>query len=241
MNFAVTVAPGSAIEIYGQQLADEAGQPAGFPFPSQLNGTQVFMGGRALPLLYVSGGQVNAQVPFDLPINSTQQLIVRRDASLSVPQDVVVAPTDPAVYTQDRSGTGLGLIATADYKLITNDNPPRQGDVVLIYSNGLGAVNPPIITGTPASLTGPLSQTTNAVHVTIGGVDAPVSFAGIAPGYSDLYQVNAAVPCYADADVLVTLTAAGRTSRPVRMSRPGRPAATPGEATPGVPCVSTAQ
>ena len=42
--------------------------------------------------------------------------------------------------------------------------------------------------------TSPLSVATNAVAASIGGVPAPVTFAGLAPGIPGLYQINIQVP-----------------------------------------------
>jgi uncharacterized protein (TIGR03437 family) len=45
-----------------------------------------------------------------------------------------------------------------------------------------------------ASPSAPLAQTKDPVTVTIGGKTAPVQFAGLAPGFVGLYQINAVVP-----------------------------------------------
>jgi uncharacterized protein (TIGR03437 family) len=214
------ISPGGLVSIYGQQLADQAGEPGGLPFPKQINGTQVFLAGQALPLRYVGSGQVNAQVPFELAPNTQVQLLVQRGTTLSVPQDVVVAEAQPGVYTQDQSGKGAGVIANGiTNTLITPANPARVGDVVVIYCNGLGAVNPPVASGTPAPAGGPLSRTVNPLNVTIGGIPAKVTFSGLVPGYPDLYQVNAEVPGVTPGDqVPVVLNIAGQTSPPVTMA-----------------------
>lgn len=215
------IAPGGNVSIYGQGLADQPAQPSGSPFPTSLSGTQVLMGGIPLPLRYVGSGQINAQIPFGLAINTQQQLIVQRDNTISVPQDVVVAPAQPAVYTQDQSGTGPGVIVDAiTGALVTSTAPAHVGDTVVIYCNGLGAVTPPIPTGTPAPAAGPLSQTNNPVTITIGGISATVNFAGLAPGFPDLYQVNAVVPpgVQAGNSVPVILNVAGQTSPTVTMT-----------------------
>jgi uncharacterized protein (TIGR03437 family) len=215
------ISPGGLVSIFGQQLADTTGQPDTIPFPTQLNGTQVLMGGKPLPLRFVGSGQVNAQVPFELGINSQQQLLVQRGTTLSVPQDVVVAAAQPAVYTQDQSGKGAGVIVNGiTNALITSNNPVKVGDVIVIYCNGLGAVIPPVPSGAPAPPNGPLSRTQNPLTVTIGGVPARVDFAGLAPGYPDLYQVNAVVPAgLAPGDnVPVVLNIAAQSSPPVTIS-----------------------
>jgi len=175
----------------------------------------VLMGGVALPLRYVGGTQINAQVPFGLGIDTQQQLIVQNGNSLSVPQSLVVAAAQPGIYTQDLSGKGPGIITdyTTGNQEITASNPAHVGDTLVIYCNGLGAVSPAVPTGTPAP-TDTLTQTTNAVTVTIGGVSEVAQFAGLAPGYPDLYQVNAAVPAGVQpgSAVPVVLTVAGQSS-----------------------------
>jgi uncharacterized protein (TIGR03437 family) len=133
---------------------------------------------------------------------------------------VIVAAAQPAVYTQDQSGKGPGVIVNGSTnKLIDASNPAAVGDVVVIYCNGLGAVNPSVQSGTPAPLTGPLSRTVNPLTVTIGGIDAQVNFAGLVPGYPDLYQANVMVPKgVAGPAVPVVLTIAGQISPPVAIA-----------------------
>ena len=147
--------------------------------------------------------------------------MVQRDNTLSTPQDVVVAPAQPAVYTQDQSGSGPGVIVDFNAgALVTASAPARVGDTVIIYCNGLGTVTPPIPTGQPAPAGGPLSVTNNPVSITIGGISATVTFAGLAPGFPDLYQVNAVVPAgvVAGPSVPVVLSVAGQTSPAVTLA-----------------------
>ena len=100
--------------------------------------------------------------------------------------------------------------------LITPSNPASTGDALLIFSTGLGTVSPPVTAGeaTPAAT---LSHTDNTVTVTVGGKSANVLFAGLAPGFVGLYQVNVTVPGgIAPANnVPVVMTAAGASSLPV--------------------------
>ena len=217
-SFASTfVAPGGFVAVFGQEMAGATSQSNTLPLPSQVSGTQVLMAGRPLPLLYVAPGQINAQVPFNLAVNSTQQLVVMRGSSISVPQDVVVAAAQPAVYTQDQSGSGPGVIVDVNNALLTASNPAKAGDIVVIYCNGLGAVNPPVPEGVAA--TG-LSSTVNPLTATIGGIPATVQFAGLTPGIPGLYQVNAVVPAGlpSGTQVPVVLTIAGQSSPPVTMA-----------------------
>jgi uncharacterized protein (TIGR03437 family) len=65
-----------------------------------------------------------------------------------------------------------------------------RGQYITVYCSGLGAVQSPPATGAAAS-----GQTTVATpSMTIGGFAVTPSFAGLAPGFVGLYQVNAPVP-----------------------------------------------
>jgi uncharacterized protein (TIGR03437 family) len=215
------IAPGGLVSIYGQQLSGSSTTSGTAPFPTDVNGTQVLLGGTPLPLRYVGSGQINAQVPFGLGINTEQQLVVLNGPTLSMPQSVVVAAAQPGIYTQNQSGSGLGVIVDSNTgSEITSASPASVGDVIVIYCNGLGSVNPAIATGTAAPLSGPPSQTVNPVTMTIGGVNAAVQFAGLVPGYPDLYQVNAVVPVgiTTGSSVAVVLSVAGQSSPAVTIA-----------------------
>jgi len=220
-SFAATgvLAPGALISVFGSGLAGAPASGSGSPLPTDLSGTQVSLGGQVLPLLYASDGQVNAQAPYGLPINTELQLQVKRGTSLSVPQSLTVAPAQPAVFTIDQSGHGQGAIVNVANVVVDAGAPAASGDTVVIYCTGLGAVSPPVAAGVPASTT-TLSQTVNDVTVTIGGQAAAVAFAGLAPGFSGLYQVNAVVPAGlpSGAEVPVVLQVAGQTGPAVTIA-----------------------
>jgi uncharacterized protein (TIGR03437 family) len=98
-------------------------------------------------------------------------------------------------------------------------NPAAAGDVVIIYCSGLGRVDPPVEAGQAAPLN-PLSRTVLPVTLRIGGVTADVSFAGLAPDFSGLYQINATVPAGVAAgnEVTVDLDVAQQRSPQVTMA-----------------------
>jgi uncharacterized protein (TIGR03437 family) len=191
------LAPGSLISIFGSHLADSLGKAQTFPLPSDLNTTEVIVGGQSLPLVFVSESQVNAIIPYDLPVNATQQVIVTRGSAISLPEPVSILASESGVFTRDNTGKGNGIVVAAytdgSQALVDSTNPVKAGDVVVIYATGLGEVDPRVIAGT-ATPVSPLSYTVTPVTVTIGGVPAPVFFAGLTPGFAGLYQVNATVP-----------------------------------------------
>ncbi len=206
--------PGTIVSIFGQNLSTEpisAGQAAlGLPLPTELAGTEISLGGRRLPLLFSREDQVNAIVPFELTdrLNESLPLLVRRtDAqSVSVSEPVSVMVARPGVFTQNQSGIGPGAIQNVDFQTVTQANPVKEGDAVIIYCSGLGEVTPPVASGTAA----PGSPW---VTVTIGGLAAQILFAGLTPTFASLYQVNAVVPQgVAQGEVEVAVSIAGQTS-----------------------------
>ncbi|MBI2686161.1 MAG: hypothetical protein HYX27_07585 [Acidobacteria bacterium] len=216
----VPIAPGSLITLYGTRLADATGQAPRVPLPTSLNGTEVRLGDRPLPLLYTSDGQLNAQVPYDVPVDTQHQISVKRGDTIAVPETLTVATAQPGIFTQSQTGSGQGAIVKQDG--VTPAEPGKavaRGEAVVIYCSGLGPVNPAVEAGRAAP-SSPLSRVVNPVTVVIGGREAQVLFAGLAPGFSGLYQVNAIVPANAatgDA-VEVTVETAGQRSRPVTIS-----------------------
>jgi uncharacterized protein (TIGR03437 family) len=216
------IAPGTLISIFGSNLADPQGQ----------NPTQVMLGNLQLPLLYTGTGQVNAQVPYNVTLNTAAQLTVQRGNALSAPQQLVVASAQPGIFTMDESGTGAGAIFNSVGKPVAQ-NPAAVGDIIVIYCTGLGAVSPPIAAGVPPPVS-PLSQTVGTVTVTINGVNvSQVLYSGLTPGSPGVYQLNVVVPVGADAgnaaNVPVTMTINGYESRPVLIPRPRPSGSTPGD------------
>ncbi|MEP6962511.1 MAG: hypothetical protein ABI995_10545 [Acidobacteriota bacterium] len=218
------LAPGSFISIYGSNLSNGLTEATTNPYGTTLGNTQVFLGPRELPLKFVFNTQVNAIIPYDVPINSTQQLLVVNGTSLSLPEKVVITAAQPALFTKNQGGTGEGIIVgiKADGSrgyIISPSDRVTGGDYLVIYVAGLGAVTPPVAPGLAAP-NSPLSWTDNPVTVTIGGVDARVDFSGLAPGFPGVYQVNALVPAGIPPGVEVPLivTSAGKSSTVVTIS-----------------------
>jgi uncharacterized protein (TIGR03437 family) len=215
------LAPGGFTSIYGVHLSAGQNPALSLPLATQLGSTQVVLGGRPLPLQYTSDGQVNAVIPYDIPPNSTQQLIVTNGPALSVPETIVIATAQPAVFAQgDGSGVVFGVKkgATAQI-LVDKDHPVSAGDAIVIYCAGLGPVSPPVAAGSAAP-SSPPATTVNPVTVTIGGKTAQVFFGGLVGGFAGLYQVNAFIPkgITPGNAVPLVVTVAGFESAPVTLA-----------------------
>jgi uncharacterized protein (TIGR03437 family) len=211
-DFTSSPALGLLVSIFGSGLADGVLGDSGVPLPPQLGSTSVTLSGRTLPLLYVSANQVNVAIPYDVQVDSAQQLVVLRGNAVSVPVPLAVYDDEPAILSVPGNGSGQGLIFNAVTGVLADMNAPATaGDVLVIYTVGLGAVNPTITIEDGAPLS-PLSRTVAPVTVTIGGVPAPVAFSGLTPEYVGLYQVNLVVPSgiAPGSQVPVTLSVAGK-------------------------------
>jgi uncharacterized protein (TIGR03437 family) len=239
------LAPGELILIKGSGLADTQAVATVTPLSQQLAGASVYMGGAFANLLYANSNQLIGQVPFSVPVNTSQQILLQRDNTLGVPNATIVAAAQPAVFTADGSGTGQALVyqANADgqaVNLANSSNPVQPGGTVIIYCAGLGAVDQQ-------------GNVSNPVSVFIGGQNAPVAYAGVAlpasypaggapmllgvvsSGLGGLYQITAMVPGgIAAGPATVILGSANQTSQTgVTMIVGGQGSATPPSITPG--------
>jgi uncharacterized protein (TIGR03437 family) len=181
--FPLSLAPGMFIAIYGQLLAAQPAQATGLPFPTQLSDAQVSFSGTPILLSYASPAQINGVIP-DSATSGIATLMVSNGAGKRT-VNVFVEAAVPAIFTLDGSGTGpAAAIKAANNGVVSTTNPLHAGDYVELYATGLGA------TTTQNGLEFANQQPT----VTIGGQDCPVTYAGRAPGYVGLDQINCVVP-----------------------------------------------
>jgi minor extracellular serine protease Vpr len=197
------VAPGSIISIFGANLADAPGSATQFPLPlgiivpSLSGGTcavafsfDIPSAGISLPahFHYVSPTQINLQVPWELANYPSATVKVIVNYTYSAEYTLLLANYAPGFFA---SG-GVAAARDSASNAVTSSNPVARGTYVQLYMNGLGPVNNRPADGWPA--TDATSTTTAMPAISIGGQPAIVSFSGLAPGFADLYQVNAVVP-----------------------------------------------
>ena len=217
------IAPGSFISIFGTNLATGLSSSTKLPLETALGGTLALMGDELLPLQFTSTGQINAIVPYDIPVNGTQPLLIQQHNAYSLPQPIPVVVAQPAIFTQNQSGEGAGIMVGVKPDqtqfLVTPATPASAGDALVIYCAGLGAVSPAIPAGSAAP-TSALSHTVNTTTVKLEGQPAQVLFSGLAPGFAGLYQVNVMVPSgiTPGANAPVILTVGGISSSPVTVA-----------------------
>lgn len=186
------IAPGTLIAIYGSNLATATIEAGVTPLPIILGGTKLSINGTDAPLLFVSPGQVNAQVPYEIKVG-TAKLILTANGVPSAPVNFDVAATGPGVFTPQESTHVLAL-NLADGTLNSPQTPARPGQYVTAYLTGQGVVNPAATTGDVAPSAPPFPVPVAPVLVKIGGVTATLQFAGLAPGFIGLMQLNILIP-----------------------------------------------
>jgi uncharacterized protein (TIGR03437 family) len=182
-SFAPDAAPGSLISIFGRNLAPYESPAREFPLPKELDGVTVRVNGQRLPLLFASAHQINAQLTYDSVGTLTMQVVTPNG---TYERSMTVAETAPALFAS-------ASLAHADGRLITVEAPAAAGETIVIYLTGLGRVNGEATAGQPAP-EAPLLTVRAAVQVQVGSEILRPLYAGLAPGFVGLYQVNLQLP-----------------------------------------------
>jgi uncharacterized protein (TIGR03437 family) len=187
------VSPGEIVSLFGAELAPATDSAAAYPLPQTLQGVSVTIGGLTAPLFYVSPGQINFQVPFEIPLGGTSTM-VKRGSQSSVERPVRVIPFSPGIFTA--AGDSLNspiVVHTSDYSLVTAQNPAHASEYLAIFCTGLGVTAASIRSGDPAPpVPTPVLPPVELVDDSRGVGQVP--YAGLAPGFAGLYQVNFQVP-----------------------------------------------
>ena len=201
---AAIAAPGSIISIYGSGMAQATMSAAGLPLPVTLGGAAVTIGGIAAPIFYASPVQINAQVPFQVTAGGAD-VVVKLGGNVVGSSSVTVQSVAPGLFL---GSGGQAAALNQDGSANSPSNPAGVGSVIAVFMTGLGPVDHAVATGAAASVN-PLSHVTGMVSAVIGGQSAQVAFAGLAPGFAGLYQVNVRVPQVAAGSLAVVISVNG--------------------------------
>jgi uncharacterized protein (TIGR03437 family) len=204
-NHVEPLAPNTIASMYGKNLAYAtqsltANEASNGILPTVLPGTgvHILVGGIPANLYYVSPGQINFLIPVNLlpgPINL--QLVIDGLAGPLVPLQLAAAA--PALFQLDLQ---YAVATHADGSVITHSAPAKPGEVVVLYATGLGQTTPPLAyCELPASAAWLEHATDFQLLVDGLAVDShAVLYAGIAPGFAGLYQINVMLPASSGPD-----------------------------------------
>lgn len=193
-SYKPTLAPGEIAALFGAGLATGTEVATQLPLPTTLANVRVMIDGVAAPLFFVSPGQINFQVPRTTAATTIAPSVPSATALIEVFSNgqliragaFQIAPNVPGVFTINASGTG----AAAALDAFTGTPAPfnarqanGQPNIIAVFGTGLG-VDATDVEGNVAG----------SVEATIGGQGAPVSYAGRAPGFVGLNQLNITLP-----------------------------------------------
>jgi uncharacterized protein (TIGR03437 family) len=203
-SFKSPMGAGALVSLFGSQLATATIGASSIPLPTTLANATVFVNNAPAPLIFVSAGQINFQMPFDA--SGQVQVRVDREGQRGNTVTAQVGRRAAGIYTF--AGTPYGIVQNASRSnaFPWPDTPTfagvpkaaaRPGDVLVLYGSGFGPVNPGVATGAAAG-SDTLSRLTENPRVSFGpnffGPFADPLFVGLAPGFVGLYQLNVEVP-----------------------------------------------
>ena len=192
------LAPDSLVSIFGSSLAIATAGAISQPLPISLTDVSVQVNGAPATLLYVSPLQINAQIPAGTAVG-TATVVVTVCGLAAPPFEVQIAAVAPGIFM---TADGHAAAITPTGQTINQSNPAGVGSVVSVFLTGLGTTN--------ASVT-----------ATIGDAAAGVQYAGPAPGYAGLSQVNVVVPNMASGVYPLVITANGVSSNSAQLAIAG--------------------
>ena len=215
----------SIASIYGSDLASET-LAAASPPPTALAGVSVNIRdkegvSRPAPLFMVSPGQVNFLVPSGTPAGAATVVVLRGEKAVAM-GPVSITLVAPGLFAANGGGKG---VAAASVLRVKADGF-QSVEPVAIYDTAQHAFTTAPIDFGPATdqlfliLYGTGIRRAGKVSSAVGGVDAEVLFAGAAPGWAGLDQVNVRLPrsLSGRGAVDVSITADGQNSNALQVS-----------------------
>lgn len=211
-----TLAPNAVVTIYGSNLsfsthALTAADVSKGELPLSLDGVTVYVNGLAANLFYVSPGQVNFLVPYEITA-STATIYVSRRGLAGPAVKVPIATTAPAFFSWNGN---FAVAQHADGTLITPVAAAKGGEVIVLFAAGMGRTSPDISSGYVAQRATWIYYLSQ-LQIQLNGAVLPaanVLYAGLTPGFAGLYQINVRLPDVLPADPEIRI-AIGQQSSP---------------------------
>jgi len=181
------VAPGEIVTIYGAAIGPTSGAAGSFDasglIGNMLAGAEVSFDGVPAPLFYAQASQINAQVPYTVAGQSVTQVVVTYQGQLAGTLSLPVVAAAPALFA---------AALNQDGSLNSSSAPAARGTVVTFFGTGEGLTNGANIAGQAAAAPYPIPML--PVTLTVAGVSAQLLYAGEAPTFAGLLQVDAVIP-----------------------------------------------
>ena len=221
------MSPQSAVAVFGVRFTEGEFLAQTFPLPLELGGVSITFNGIPAGLFYASPGQLIVQLPGAVldsaaaeskpgrvAVQGEAAMIVTNAAGSSEPRTIQLDSYSPAIYTMTQTGSGQGAVLfsntsdlAAPVGFLGNSRPAAEGDLLTIYANGMGPVQPPIADRlnscgssgrcAPDYSNVLLRTTTTRPVVTIGGVRVPdedILFSGLSGVFVALNEMVFRLP-----------------------------------------------
>lgn len=200
-----SVAPGSIISIFGQNLASVTQVGSVNPLQQTIAGTSVTINGTILPLLFVSAQQINAQLPSSLP-DGDYTLEVQNTGQPNISGSLTVARDAPGLFFSTIGSTNYALAFHADGSAVTVSSPAAAGETISILGTGFGPYQSAVLDGFfPPN---PPPAVEDSVALSVAGTDI-ASTSTAAPNYTGMvstqFQVPSGLASGTSVPVLVTI------------------------------------
>ena len=201
------VAPGSAISIFGVNLAESVQDNVASTMPQTLAGVTVSIGGQLLPLYYVSPSQINAQLPADTPLGPSS-LVVTTPEQAKVTANFTVAQDAPGLFALASKNKAYALAFHQDGTLVTEASPAQAGETLTVYGTGFGPTTPARPEGLPVPAS-PAFAVTDPASVQVGTASFPAQSAYALPGAVGIdvveFALTTGAPSGGDFQLTVTI------------------------------------
>src|SRR6185312_2064824 len=190
------IASGEIIVIGGQTVGavplTSGTIPATGSMATTLANVTVTINNVKAPILYTSGSITSVIVPNFVIPGSSANIVVATPGQTTKTFKVAMAASSPGLFALNAAGAGQLVAMNQDGSLNSSTNAAVAGSIVTVYATGTGVTTPGSVIGAiQTEAVAPISKTA----VTIGGKDAPVSYAGTPAGVvSGLTIIQATVP-----------------------------------------------
>jgi uncharacterized protein (TIGR03437 family) len=215
------LAPNKLLTLPGTGLSPST-MMAGPPLPSSLGGVQASIQGITAKIAGVGPDSVTVIVPPGVTPDAAA--VVQVNLATQTPFEAARAATVSTSAPEFLLGpplrfySGLMLAAHQDWSgLISEQSPARPGEVVHAYAVGLGPTNPMVGYGEAAPSQEPFARLATSLACTAYfqtplplGVPVEILFAGLAPGFAGVYQIDWRVPAAATGFFSVSCTLGDR-------------------------------
>jgi amidase len=192
------VAPGEMVAISGSGIGPAQVATTNITSNNHIDtiagGSRVLFDGIPAPVVSAQAGQTVVIVPYGVAGKTSVQMRVETAGQSSGPVNVAVTDVAPGIFTDQPLGKGSPIILNADGSRNSQTNPAATGSNITLFVTGEGITSAPAfalapVDGLLASAPLPTPVQNVVVGVNNGGVN--VLYAGAAPGYAGMMQVNA--------------------------------------------------